>query len=391
MSFVPVHRRQFTLEVTTTALCNLACTYCFEGEKVNKQRLDDKVDLIKQRIHELLDSGWFVENYDVLNISFWGGEPTLNGPLIVDVMNEFASDGRVDYHIYTNGYDRRRLESIVDLVDCSRLHIQISYDGQIVNDKFRLTATGKTTSSQVIDNLLYFAKKGISISLKSTVPTTSMVGMYMTWLEFKRLHDAMRQYPNVRVTYSPTIDYTTNVTPEDIARLVGEFRAEVLRIAADEIKFVREHGYHLMSWFNGSDSKSHCSAGAHMHTLDVDGQTYACHGTLYSPNKDQLRGGTILDDTFVDDVIAMSNKFQGHIKETSPVCVDCVATTCMICPAASFDKSKEEDFTAKWTDRWVNSMCGFFKTFGEIDRTVQAHLSGELELNTPNKGDAHGM
>ena len=35
MSYMEQTKRQFTIEVTTTALCNLNCTYCFEGEKVN--------------------------------------------------------------------------------------------------------------------------------------------------------------------------------------------------------------------------------------------------------------------------------------------------------------------------------------------------------------------
>jgi hypothetical protein len=46
----------------------------------------------------------------------------------------------------------------------------------------------------------------------------------------------------------------------------------------------------------------------------------------------------------------------------------------MICPVSSLDNSKKGDYFDRWTDRWVNNMCGFFKSFGEIDRTVQKHL-----------------
>jgi uncharacterized protein len=386
MSFTQAVHRQYTLEITTSALCNLACTYCFEGEKVNKQRLDGKEDLVKQRIYELLDSDWFKENYTILNISFWGGEPTLNGDLIVTVIQEFQNHPMVTFHMYTNGYDRRRIDRIIDAVDPSKLQVQISYDGQSINDKFRLTATGKTSSAQVVENIEYFARKGVNLSLKATVPTTSMKGLYHTWKEFERLHERFSTItPNLQVRYAPTIDYVTEMKVDDVRELVAEFRQEMILIARDEIEFYRKNGYHLMSWFTGGDSKTHCAAGAHMQAIDVDGNTYACHGALYSINKDELKSGSIEDDAFMSNIQAASEKFSHHIRDMSPICVGCVATTCMICPVSSYDKSVSDTFEGKWTDRWVGNMCGFFKAFGEIDRAVQQHLHADLQPQ--NKGD----
>ena len=183
-----VNNNQFTLEITTTALCNLNCTYCFEGVKTNKERLDDKVDVVIQRIHELLASEWFGKKYGSLNISFWGGEPTLNSSLIVDIMKIFQDDDRVSFHIYTNAYSRKRLDAIIDNVRLDKLHIQVSYDGKSINDKFRLTHSGKPTSAQVVENIEYLVRRGVSVSLKSTIPLKSMTGLYKTWLDFKQLH-----------------------------------------------------------------------------------------------------------------------------------------------------------------------------------------------------------
>ena len=36
---LPRPKEYFCFEVTTTALCNLGCTYCFEGVKTDKTRL----------------------------------------------------------------------------------------------------------------------------------------------------------------------------------------------------------------------------------------------------------------------------------------------------------------------------------------------------------------
>jgi uncharacterized protein len=372
---------QFTLEITTTALCNMGCTYCFEGAKTNTQRLDDKVDVVKKRVYELLDSSFFKDNYDTLNLSFWGGEPTLNGNLIVDIMTEFQHLHNVSFHIYTNGYNRKRLDDVLDKVDVSKLAIQISHDGKEIGDKFRVTHSGKPTSDQVVENIEYFAKKGINVSLKSTIPLKSMKGLYNSWLDFKDLYDKLNSIgPNITVSYSPTIDYVEDIPKENLEELIQNFRSEMIKIAAEEIKFFKEHGKHLCTWFNGSDSKVHCTSGAHMHAIDVDGNSYACHGSLYSPNKELMKGGNIMDDGFINSVEAMSKKYQTPIKDVSDICKGCVATTCMICPVSSLDNSKKENYFDRWTDRWVNNMCGFFKAFGEIDRSVQAYLDKEIKL-----------
>jgi radical SAM protein with 4Fe4S-binding SPASM domain len=117
-----------------------------------------------------------------------------------------------------------------------------------------------------------------------------------------------------------------------------------------------------------------------MHAIDVDGNSYACHGSIYSPNKDLMKGGNIMDDGFINSVESMSKKYQTPIKDVSDICKGCVATTCMICPVSSLDNSKKEDYFDRWTDRWVNNMCGFFKAFGEIDRSVQSYLNKEIKL-----------
>ncbi len=370
---------QFTLEITTTALCNLGCTYCFEGVKTDTRRLDDKVELVKQRIREFYESDFFKENYDDLNISFWGGEPTLNGHFIVDVMKEFQHIDNMSFHIYTNGYNRKRLDAIVDNVDTSKLAIQFSYDGKNINDKFRLTHSGKPTSTQVVENLEYFARKGVRLSLKATIPLKSMTGLYAAWQDYKILYDNLQSIgPNITVSYAPTIDYVSDLPVEQLPGMVGDFRKEMLLIAKEEIKFFKEHGRHLCTWFNGSESKQHCASGAHMHAIDVDGKSYACHGSLYSPNKELQQGSDIHFDSFVEDVKKMALLYQEPIKDMNDICTNCVATTCMICPVSSLDNSKKTDYFERWTDRWVNNMCGFFKTFGEIDRTVQAYLDKEL-------------
>jgi radical SAM protein with 4Fe4S-binding SPASM domain len=168
------------------------------------------------------------------------------------------------------------------------------------------------------------------------------------------------------------------MTPKDESErnsMLSVFREQMLLIAKKEIEFYKKNGRHLCTWFAGDDAKINCSAGLNMIAVDVDGGTYACHGALYSPGKEEMKSATIFDDDFVEKVSKFNDKFLPSVTNINPVCESCVATTCMICPVASYELSKEESFFSKWGDRQINGICSFYQTFGKIDRTVQHHLN----------------
>lgn len=363
----------FTLEITTTALCDLGCTYCFEGEKTDKRRLDNDLPVIFKRIESLLaDEEWFQKHYDGLNISFWGGEPTLNPMFIVEIMNKYKDHENVHFHIYTNAFNVNNMNKVVDNVDTSRLQVQVSYDGKLLNDRYRVTKNNMPTSNQVINNLYVLAKKGVQVSMKSTLPIENMELMSSSWSEFREIQDILWKIdPKINISYSPTIDYVTKVSKEDKDKALTVFRQEFIKIAQQEVEFYKAHNRHLCSWFGGNDHRKHCSAGLSMAAIDQAGDIYACHGAIYSDNKKEMQSSTINDEDFVKNLAAFSRKFEEPVSRTAKECRDCVATTCMMCPVSSFDKSEKEDYFDKWTDNWSNNLCGFFKTFGEIDRAVQ--------------------
>jgi sulfatase maturation enzyme AslB (radical SAM superfamily) len=379
---IPKESDHFSIEITTTAMCNLGCTYCFEGVKTDKRRLDDKKEVLIKRIEEFLETDWFKQNYRTLYISFWGGEPTLNPDLVIDVYNHFKDNDRIHWHIYTNAYNRKRLDMIVDAFDLSKLDVQISFDGEEIGNKFRITHSGRGSSSTVLENMEYFAKKGVNLSLKATLPLKAMGDLHKTWLNYRALHEKLDGVGKTRISYAPTIDYVSDLPEQILPETIATFRSEMLKIARDEIDFYKQHGHFLCSWFSGSDTKVHCSSGAHMHAINVDGDSYACHGSFYSPNKEEMRGGNIEDVDWVEKVTKMADSYKEPLGRVSDTCKNCVATTCNICPVSSLDLSKKETFIDRWQDRWINNMCGFYKAFGEIDRSVQRHVEQELVLQT---------
>lgn len=376
MEYLEKNRKgSFNLEITTSALCDMGCTYCFEGEKVDKNKLDADLPLIFKRINSILnDETWFKRKYESLSISFWGGEPTLNPQLIIEVMKNYQDNPVIDFHLYTNGFNSKNLDTILANVKSEKLNIQVSYDGRLINDKYRLTKNNKSTSNQVLNTIYELAQKGANLSLKSTLPIENMEVLSDTWDDFLYIQNMLWKIdPNLHISYSPTIDYITKVADEEKAEALKVFRNEFLKIAKKEIAFYEKHNRYLCSWFGGDDSRIHCAAGLNMTAIDQRGNMYACHGAIYSSKKEELINTTIYEDDFLEKVIANSVKFEEPLKKIAPTCRDCVATTCMICPVASHERSQKEDFFEAWTDNWVNNLCGFFKAFGEIDRAVQRH------------------
>ncbi len=369
-------RGAFTLELTTSALCDLDCTYCFEGAKTNKARLE-QLDLLIQRIYEILNFDWFKEKYNGMSISFWGGEPTLNPHYIIKIMNEFQHRDDVKFHMYSNGFNRKNMATIIENVDTSKFEIQISYDGKAINDRFRLTKNGKTTSEMVIENFEWLADQGVTVFFKSTVPSSAIHLLYDVWQDFAEKYDRYKEKygDKVRVSFAPTVDYTMTPSEDAKAEKVKVFRDQMLKIAKCEIEFFKKNGHHLCTWFAAGDSKSNCSAGLNMMSVDVDGKTYACHGALYSDGKEQMRSSSIFDENFLNSIKTFHDSFEKPVNTVSDVCKECVATMCMICPVSTYELSKEESFFDRWGDRQINGLCSFYQTFGEIDRTVQRYLS----------------
>jgi radical SAM protein with 4Fe4S-binding SPASM domain len=368
-------RGKFTLELTTSALCDLACTYCFEGEKVNKQRLED-LDLLSKRIYELLESEWFKTHYDGLSLSFWGGEPTLNPNYIIKIMDEFQHRDDVAFHMYSNGFNQKNMLRIVNVVDTSKFEIQLSYDGNVINDAYRLTKNGKSTAANVLSTFEMLADRGLRVTFKSTLPGGAIGSLYEAWTEFEQMHYKYKErYGNaVKISFSPTIDYSMLPNEETKQEQVAIFKQQVMKIAKREVTFFKENGRHLCSWFAGGDTKSNCSAGLNMASIDVNGDSYACHGALYTPGKSEMKSSNISEDSFVGKMAAFADRFEKSVYTVSDVCKECVATTCIICPVATSEVSKKEGFFLRWTDRQANGLCDFYQTFGEIDRTIQHFL-----------------
>ena len=368
----------YNFEITTTQICNMKCTYCFEdGFMADPKTLNVDIDLIYGKIDALLSDPWTMEHFRGVNIDFWGGEPTNNFDMIEAVVKRYIGDNRVRYHLYTNGYDISHLQPLLqDMMtqgQAGKIEVQFSYDGRIVNDKRRLSHSGNTTSERVLSNARSIYDMGFDISFKSTITPEDFKHLSEVWDDFEVLAEKFkpRNSTGSRQYYHPTIDYAHSY--ED--SYVDVFRAQVIEIAKKEVAYKKKHGYHLWMWLEKAQ-KSSCSAGQTMSCLDIDGNAYVCHGALYLDSKEDQKVWSLKDDNevFLSKIRHKFESFTEGMATAKPPkeCEECVATMCMRCNVVKYDVSDETDYFKRWTD-YANqpALCAYYKTFGKIHRAIR--------------------
>lgn len=358
--------KYYSYELTTTQKCDMACTYCFEEEELQNTNTQRSTDDIISSIYDMLNSKEFMKYYDGITLNFWGGEPTQNPKMIIQLINEFK-DSNVNFFMYTNGFNKNNIERIINnfklhIKDHRRLTYQISYDG-LYNDDERVDHKGNGTSSQVLESIYYLKDKfpEIHFSLKSTLPIKYMTSLVKIWEDFKPLAD-------LGFSYSPTLEYTNKyIIEEDFVKEVNE---QFLILAKREIKYYQENGRFIWSWF-GTGERNVCSAGVNISNVDIDGNMLVCHGALYSPNKKDFIIGHVSDTPI--DAILKSREHHIDIMQVPEHCRDCTATVCYQCPIINYDTSNKETYDEKYHDP-KDDLCLIYKAFGKIDRTVQKYL-----------------
>ena len=101
----------FNLEIATVSKCNMACTYCFEGEelKTKKKQTPENLDDIINKIEEMLYNPDFQKTYPQgICVNFWGGEPTLNvewNKTLRLKLSEKSYYDKISFVMYSNGYN----------------------------------------------------------------------------------------------------------------------------------------------------------------------------------------------------------------------------------------------------------------------------------------------
>lgn len=376
---VPIYH----VDLTLTDNCDFACRYCFERGDFNTHKFYNP-DLFIKRMNELLESNFFKSNYKILNIGFWGGEPTLEPDLINTVVKKYSSDDRVKFFIYSNGYS---IDKILDLLLAHKdkylnghpkFCIQMSYDGMPIHDIYRTLRGGRLTSSLVRSNILRLDSLGIPSTIKSTVTPETLKYLPSAYDDIRDIWHNGEHLKIFRSSrFFPTIDYHNleKHTESELEVAKKELEEALVKIAQKEIEYFKKYNQFFFAWFN--HNKALCSAGRDMVAIDWDGTIYKCHGCLYDDEEKNDHIVSNLDSDHCIDKLEASNKLHCHNFGFLPTdCENCNAPFCLKCNAVKYSRSNKDQYLDRWRDYSVQSkLCDFFhineKVFMAVNQIIK--------------------
>ncbi|MBT41294.1 MAG: radical SAM protein, partial [Idiomarina sp.] len=150
----------FSLILFPTEQCNFRCVYCYEDFELPKMKpwiVAAIKDLIKTR----------AEQIDVLNLSWFGGEPLMAKSVIYEI-SEYAMSIAQEKNIAisgsmtTNAYTLD-IETLSRLVASNQSRFQVSIDGDAeTHNKTRVKANGGPTFDRIWHNLVEASKTDLN-------------------------------------------------------------------------------------------------------------------------------------------------------------------------------------------------------------------------------------
>lgn len=371
-------KSSFALEINLTKNCNFACTYCSESGHFENKNFDMKhLPALKEFLLAMQQQPFFDDHYEGFEIYLWGGEPTLELDNNLQII-EYLKDLPVKYFLYTNGSNVHAIKSIHQALNNNNktFAVQVSYDGIGSHDHTRLSKNGKGTANIVRNNIIELAKdQKLNVNLKATIDAYHFKYLYENFLDYVKLSEETNRF----FLYSPTIDYLSDyrfLQDADLKRhLMSDLRNNLQSILEYTLQSSKVNMFKPFE-----NSKSLCSAGAHLFTLNIDGSLYKCHGAIYSENAAQHCLGNIRE---IDKTIAkLKADRNGHLKamqerELPQVCKDCFATYCLKCNVAKFDNSTKEDYFGRWSDFDDQPvLCEFYKEISKYAIALQKLKKG---------------
>ena len=267
--------RNLTMHVAHT--CNLACGYCYAEQGLYK----GKATLMSaERAREYVD--WLFEQADddgsELGISFFGGEPLLNFPVIriaADYALARASErGRtVRFGITTNG--TLVSDEVADYLARIGAVVTVSLDAvKQANDRLRPYHSGRGSYDIVMERIAPLLKRGkVAARVTVTKLNLDVVGTVETLLE--------AGFTEVGCSPVDAKNPAYDLDGADYARLLEGFQVLVRRFV-DEAAEGRRYGFSnisniLKAIHNGHNKEYPCGAGIQMVAGAPNGEMSLCH------------------------------------------------------------------------------------------------------------------
>jgi len=363
--------KSFHIFLNLTKYCNYRCTYCYEKNQYKNNRLNlDNCRKIVLFINKLKNSDFYKsKNYDNIWLTFFGGEPTLNKIGIKFFTDTYKDDNTI-FSIITNGSNETVIRDCFKDVykekieNMSKVHIQISYDGNPVHDKTRLDIEGNPTSQIVKQTIKNLIKDNYNVTVKSTITPDNFIYLYDAY------HDVKSLFSDGAGNYFPTIDYYTEY---DVNYKIKDLKDSLIKISAEELNYYKKHNKIFFNWFLNNNNKT-CGAGQGMIAIDTDLSVYPCHGAFFE-NSDEHLIGNINDLNIINEI---NNRYELlNLNIDKSFCNLCSSSVCFKCNIVKYKNSKKRTYEEKWYD--VNNqkyLCNYYILASKIKEATYAILKG---------------
>lgn len=170
------------MELVLTEGCNLACSYCFEKNMLGYKKMP--LSIAAKAVDLLFD---YSKDQTDLNITFFGGEPTLNYPVIkgiTEYAQQKASSLNKSVHFNMTSNGTLLTDSMIDYFHQNKIKILLSIDGfKRIHDKYRIDKNGKGTFDRVYENLKLLKEKQPWIGIKMTIMPDEAQNLFSSVLE----------------------------------------------------------------------------------------------------------------------------------------------------------------------------------------------------------------
>lgn len=160
-----------TLDLQVSHKCNLGCKYCYaEGGNFGVQEKMMSCETAREIIDFFVDQ---TDGSQKLCVSFDGGEPLMNFPVMQDVAHyckeqETIRDRRFHFNIGTNATIMD--DEIADFFSEYNLNPQVSIDGnKSIQDLLRPYKNGKSSYQSMMDGIKMLKDRGVRIAVRITI------------------------------------------------------------------------------------------------------------------------------------------------------------------------------------------------------------------------------
>jgi uncharacterized protein len=293
---------QMRVTVLTTLQCNFACDYCFQGDHgdhnthADRMSLDDSARLaawIEQRLDELKPKR--------LTLTFFGGEPLLNLPVVYDQAERVSAACRqrgvtLALGIITNGL--LLTEQLVDrLLPYGLGYVKVTLDGdRDTHNRMRPLRGGQGTFDRIIENVRRVAGK-VRIAVGGNFDADSAAS-YPALLDFLKEQEFAGQL--AKVAFKPVVrerQVPKNVIPLTVvtdkplggtcmtaAGSGGSSICDTCQFVDEQLAYLRDEtkkrGFPTVDGVHMGPCEIH---KRHAYTVGPDGATYACPGFTGEP------------------------------------------------------------------------------------------------------------